>query len=139
MPGRFHVPGEFGAGYLALDPDTALRELAQRAARTAVPVESLLPRDLLTVHLRLTSVLDLTEAAVRAEWGLDAAALQSDDYTACQEVAAAARRAGYEGIRYPSATGQGENVALFFDRLHPGSFARVEDRSSIHPKSAPGA
>jgi RES domain-containing protein len=107
-PGRFHVTGEFGALYL------------------------------LTVELRLANVLDLTDPVVRAEWGLDANAVTSDDMTACQEVAAAARRAGYEAIRYTSATGEGENLALFYDRLHPGSSAVVTERIEIDPESSPG-
>lgn len=94
-----------------------------------------MPRNLLTIEFRLTAVLDLTDAAVRAEWGLDIAQLKSDDLTACQEVAAAARRAGYEAILYPSATGSGENLALFFDRIHPGSSAVVTEQAEIDPES----
>lgn len=137
-PGRFHVTGEFGALYLALEPETALKELARRASRAGIPVPQLMPRDLLTVELRLANVLDLTDPVVRAEWGLDANAVTSDDMTACQEVAAAARRAGYEAIRYTSATGEGENLALFYDRLHPGSSAVVTERIEIDPESSPG-
>lgn len=44
--------------------------------------------------------------------------------TARQEVGRAARRDGYEAIRYPSAAGAGENLAVFLDRLHPGSEVR---------------
>ena len=95
-PGRFHIGGEFGAVYLALEPETALRELARRASRAGMQVRKLLPRDLLTVELRLAKVLDLTDAAVRAEWGLHDDVVTDEDFTACQEVAAAARRAGYE-------------------------------------------
>jgi RES domain-containing protein len=126
-PGRFHVTGEFGAVYLALEPATALRELARRARRAGIDVRQLMPRDLLTVDLRLAKVLDLTDANARTEWGLDANAVTSDDFTACQEVAAAARRAGYEAIRYPSATGKGQNLALFYDRIHPGSSAEITE------------
>jgi RES domain-containing protein len=52
-PGRFHITGEFGAVYLALEPETALRELARRASRAGIQVRQLMPRDLLTVELRL--------------------------------------------------------------------------------------
>jgi hypothetical protein len=119
--------------YLALERKTALRELARRAERAGIPVRQLMPRDILTVELRLAKVLDLTNGDVRAEWGLDAGAVTSNDLTACQEVAAAARRAGYEAIRYASATGEGENLALFYDRIHPGSSAVVAERSELEP------
>jgi RES domain-containing protein len=129
------MTGEFGAVYLALKPETALRELARRASRAGMQVRKLLPRDLLTVELRLAKVLDLTDAAVRAEWGLHDDVVTDEDFTACQEVAAAARRAGYEAIRYPSATAVGENLALFYDRLHPGSSAVITETATIDPAS----
>jgi RES domain-containing protein len=97
-----------------------------------------MPRDMVTVELQLASVLDLTSTNVQSEWGLDATALASDDFVACQEVGAAARRAGYEAIIYPSATGAGENLALFFDRLHPGSYALVADQKPIDPAALAG-
>jgi RES domain-containing protein len=134
-PGRFHVTGDFGAVYLALDPETALKELARRANRVGIQVRQLMPRDLLTIELRLAKVLDLTDATVRADRGLHGNFVTDEDFTACQEVAAAARRAGYEAIRYPSATGVGESLALFYDRLHPGSSAVITGTATIDPDS----
>jgi RES domain-containing protein len=136
-PGRFPIAGDFGAIYLSLDPETALRELARRAHRLAIPISHLMPRDLVTVELRLANVLDLTDTNVQTEWGLNAATLASDDLVACQEVAAAARRAGYEAVIYPSATGAGENLALFYDHLHPGSSAVVARQRAIDPATIP--
>lgn len=71
--------------------------------------------------------LDLTDARVRGEWGLDDGTLAGGDLRPCQEVGRAARRAGYEAIRFPSATGHGVNLAIFLDRLHPGSGVQVVD------------
>ncbi len=136
-PGRFHVKGEFGAVYLSLNPETAHKELVRRASRAGVSVSQLMPRDLLTVDLQLAKVLDLTDAAVRNEWGIHAIAITSDDYRPCQEIASAARRAGYEGIRYPSATGEGENVVVFLDRMHPGSHAVVVNQRPMDPEALP--
>ncbi len=77
----------------------------------------------LRVHLE--RVLDLTDPRTAAAWGLSAGQLQSDDLVPCQEVARAARRNGYEAIRYPAASGAGENVAIFLDRLYAGSTVAV--------------
>jgi hypothetical protein len=110
-----------------------MRELARRANRAAIPVSQLMPRDLVTVELQLAMVLDLTDPKVQAEWGLTARALASDAFIACQEVGAAARRAGYEAILYPSATGAGVNLALFYDRLRAGSHAVVAAQKPIDP------
>jgi RES domain-containing protein len=96
-----------------------------------------MPRDLVTVELRLANVLDLTAPNVQLEWGLSAAALASDDLTACQEVGAAARRSGYEAIIYPSAAGAGENLVLFYDHLHPGSSAVLAAQTPIDAEAIP--
>ena len=98
-----------------------MAELRRGAERLGIEPGDLRPRSLLTLDARLAQVLDLTDAAVRAAWGLERDLLSSDDFTACQEVGRAARRAGYEAIRFPSATGSGTNLAVFLDRLHPGS------------------
>ena len=137
FPSRFTPPGgRFGVLYVALTPETAVAELHRRAEQLAVPVSALAPRTMLTLTVRLRRVLDLTEPAVRTEWGLSAADLGADDHARCQEVALAARADGYEAIRYPSAArphptdapahDAGEdNLAIFADRLHPGSDVRV--------------
>lgn len=147
-PARFTPPGgRFGVLYLALAPETATAELRRRAAQLGVPLTALAPRTMLTLAVRLRRVLDLTDPAVRAAWGLTAEDLASDDYARCQEVAVAARADGYEAVRYPSAAvarerlvrevaraapsdppeGRlgAENLAVFADALHPGSDVRV--------------
>jgi RES domain-containing protein len=134
FPSRFTPPGgHFGALYIALTPETATAELRRRAGQLGVPLAALAPRAMLTLAVRLRRVLDLTDAAVRAAWGLTEADLASDDYARCQEVALAARADGYEAIRYASAAVRGSgavhepavNLAIFADRLHPGSEVRV--------------
>ena len=95
---------------------------------------------MLTLAVRLRRVLDLTDATVRDAWGLTLDDLAADDYARCQEVALAARADGYEAIRYPSAAMREDresgdsavNLAIFADRLHPGSEVRVV-RSDVLP------
>lgn len=134
--GRFNPRGEYGALYLSCDRGTAVAELRRRADRLAIELSALLPRSILTVDLRLGSVLDLTDPDVRAEWGLDEHTLAADDFTPCQEVGRAARREGFEAIRYPSATGAGKNLVVFLDRLHPGSRAQVVDAQTFEASDA---
>jgi RES domain-containing protein len=136
-PSRFTPPGgRFGVLYVALTPETAVAELHRRAEQLGVPVTALAPRTMLTLAARLRRVLDLTEPSVRAEWGLVDADLGADDHARCQEVALAARADGYEAIRYPSAArahpadarahdAAEDNLAIFADRLLPGSDVRV--------------
>ncbi len=129
--GRFNPRHEFGAVYVSLSRETAVRELRRRAHRLAVDVADLLPRTMLQLRVNLERVLDLTDPSTATAWGLSAAQLRSDDLTPCQEVAGAARRNGYEAIRYPAASGTGENVAIFLDRLHAGSTVQVESAEEL--------
>jgi len=70
-------------------------------------------------------VLALTsEPALRA-WGLTASSLVADDFAPCQEVATLAAERGAEGVRWPSATGSGESVAIFWDRIQAASHLKL--------------
>ncbi|MDE2263386.1 MAG: RES family NAD+ phosphorylase [Gammaproteobacteria bacterium] len=129
--GRFNPRHEFGALYVSLSRKTAVDELRRRARRLAVDLAELLPRTMLRLRVDLERVLDLTDPSVAAAWGLSAAQLRSDDLAPCQEVARTARRAGYEAIRFPAASGTGENVAIFLDRLHAGSTVVVESAEEL--------
>jgi RES domain-containing protein len=131
-PGRYHVKGEFGAIYVACEEATALRELDHRAEKAGVPRAALLPRLMLTLHLRVQSLLDLTDDETRTQWGTTLEEItRSNDYTRCHEIARLARQAGYEAIRFPAFGGGGENYAVFYDRLRPGSELVVQHERSI--------
>lgn len=131
--GRFNGANEFGALYVSLDPETPLRELHRAAARMGITTSALLPRTLFAAEARLARVLDLTAAPTRDRWKLSAGQLLSEDWSACQEVARRARRGGYEAIRFPSATGEGENLAIFVDRMGAHSFIRILREEEIRP------
>ena len=45
----------------------------------------------------------------------------------CQEMAAAATLLGYEAVRWRSATRIGESLALYVDRVKPGSRVQIAD------------
>lgn len=130
-PFRFNPPREFGVLYVALNERTALAELERQAARLGIPVSRLAPRLMLQLEVSLGRVLDLTELGIREAWGLSLSDLASDDYTRCQSVARAARRDGFEAIRYPSATGEGENLAIFMDRLAKESSVQITQRKIL--------
>lgn len=131
--GRFNPAGEFGAIYVSLDPETPFRELRRQAGKAGLETLDLLPRTLFAAEVRLHRVLDLTCADGRANAGLTTQSLTSDDWSACQEVARRSRQMGYEAIRFPSATGAGENLAIFLDRLGPGSYIRIIREEEVRP------
>lgn len=110
--GRFNPPGEFGAIYLALDADTARRE-------------SDAPEVILEIDGRLSKVCDLTRPEGQRQCGLTADQLCGGDHGPCQLAGRALRDNGYEAIRYPSAAGDGINLAVFWDRRQRDSSLRL--------------
>lgn len=92
--------------------------MAQRNGRTP---QDFVPRRLYRYDVELETVLDLRSAAALGTVGLSRDDLTSDDLRACQAVGEAAQYLGREGIQASSATGNGEILAVFVDRLQPGS------------------
>lgn len=77
------------------------------------------PRKLVTCTINCTNILDLRHPETQLRVGLTATQLSSDvgDYDDCQAVAAAAHQLGLHGIIAPAASGLGETLALFEQRL----------------------
>lgn len=124
--GRFNPAGEFGAVYVALEKDTALAELDRRIERTGLPTRSFRPRMMLHLRARLVHLLDLTDPQMRGQFEVSEEELTAPDWERAQEVAREARKQGYTAIRFPSATGRGQNLAIFVDRLRSDESLEVE-------------
>jgi RES domain-containing protein len=113
--GRWNPPDSFPVVYTALDIATLDLEL-ERAARNAGMTTAMMgPRRLATIRVRLSRVLDLTDADVRAALDLVEADLTSDELAVPQRIGEAAHHLGYEAILAPSATGAGQVLAIFLD------------------------
>lgn len=131
--GRFNVAGVFGAIYVALDEETAFRELIWAARQFGYP---LLPRTLLQIELSLERVADLTEVTVREEHDMTESVLVSDDVAEleeCQLLGAKLRAQGFEAVCSYSARSDGQNLAIFLDRLdtQQGSYVHVVGSRAI--------
>jgi hypothetical protein len=116
---RFNVLGEFGAIYLSLDRETPVCELLRtyrKLAATANPEDISVPRILMTFELQLARVADLRDPRECEEWGIAPASFIGYVLATCQAAAREIRRT-HEALRWNSATGSGENIALFFDRM----------------------
>jgi hypothetical protein len=70
-------------------------------------------------------MVDLTAPNALVTWGLSSSNLESDDFTRCQEVAAVAAQRGAEAVRWASATGKGQSLAIYIERLLPGSIVEI--------------
>lgn len=120
FPQRFNTE-QFGAIYVSREPDTAAFETLRRMVRDARSLEKVHPRCIFALEVRLRSVIALTTAAAQRAWGLRKEDLKDDDMGRCREAATVAVGRGIEALRWPSATGQGESIALFWAHRQPGS------------------
>lgn len=129
-PGRFNTPN-VGAVYVSREPETPIGELRRRAARDGISLADMHPRSIFVLDLLLHEIVDLTESAHLEGWGLTASDLLNDDMVRCREVAGIAARLGVEAIRWASATGAGQSLAVFVDQLRPGSHAEISGRFDL--------
>jgi RES domain-containing protein len=128
--GRWNPPNSFPVLYLALSVDTAAAEFFRTAERQGMPADHLLPRRLHRYEVRLVALLELRSSPSLAAVGLDELAVQQINSRPCQQVGEAAHHLGFEGIWAPSASGVGEVLAVFWDRITPGSSIRPVDSAT---------
>jgi RES domain-containing protein len=128
--GRWNPPDSFAVLYTASDRDAMVSELDRAARRQGLRAIDLLPRDEVIYTVELQRVLDLTDALSLERVGLDDALLSAADWSPCQAIGDAARYVGFEAVLAPSATGSGQTLAIFLDRLLRGSIVEV---SSVTP------
>ena len=117
--------------YLGRPLDSCVEEAYRHLVDDAgVPAHLVKPRVLYQVRVEVANVLDLRSADARAEVGLtdDEIASTVGDYKACQRIAATAHQLEYHGIMAPAATGLGETLALFRQRVSIVELPVVVDR-----------
>lgn len=119
--GRWNPPNSFATLYLALDEATAVAEFHRMAQRAGLAAEDFMPRRLYRIALELHAVVDLTAAPSELPDALAELDFQARDLIASQALGEAAEHLGREAVRAPSATGSGNVLAVFPDRLHPDS------------------
>jgi RES domain-containing protein len=95
-----------------------------------VPAHLVKPRTLYRVRVEVENVLDLRSEQARNEVGLSDGDIASSvgEYAACQRVAAVAHQLEYHGILAPAATGLGETLALFRQRVGIAELPVVVDQ-----------
>lgn len=119
--GRWNPPESFPTLYLALDQATVKAEFLRHAERQGMVPTNLLPRKLVICRVELSAALDLRDRLPWPELGLADDDVASDDMSVCQRIGDAAHYASFEALLAPSATGAGDIVAVFTDRMRAGS------------------
>lgn len=126
-PGRYHRQDEPGVWYASNQEQAAWAELLRHFADDGIdPFE--LRRRVGRVSVDL-EVLDLTNRAVREHLSIDESDLLTDDYTITQELAAAARDAGFDAVLSPAAAlPDRQTLAVFASALPKVRAERSEIR-----------
>ena len=119
--GRWNPQGEYGVLYTALIEETAVAELERLAERQGLTSDDLAPRDLVSIEVSLSKILDLTDNKIMQQIGIRENEIVGNDPALCLEISRLARRAGFEAILAPSATKKGSILVVFPDRLGPAS------------------
>jgi RES domain-containing protein len=97
-------------------------ELDRLAQASGTTPQRLISRgfELHTIQITELSILDLRTEAALAAVGLRLDDIADDDWTGCQSVGQAAWFLEMQGILAPSATGEGQVLAVFENRGRPG-------------------
>jgi RES domain-containing protein len=122
--GRWSPPESFSVLYLALEQETTVREFYRLAERQSRTPQDFLPRRMYHYDVDLCALLDLRSSQAREHLDLSNSALAAEDPVRCREIGECAHYCGREGILAPSATGQGDVLAIFFERLRADSEVR---------------
>lgn len=118
--GRWNRYDEYGCLYTALSREGAIAEyrkvLGEYVGLAASDDEK---RDVVSIHVSVEPVLDLTEAATRDEYQVTLGTLTGDgeaDLETCRSIADLARARGNRAILSPSAALEGAvNLNIYFD------------------------
>src|SRR5687768_14807081 len=79
--GRFNFKGTFGVIYLSLDPHTCLDEKIHAAALIGLDaVANLLPVTTISIEVKISRVLDLTDSHIRKTLGISKKILTDTDW-----------------------------------------------------------
>lgn len=126
-PGRYHIAGETGILYTSLEREVAVRELGRHASRSNLQGQLAAGK----IKVKLQKVLNLTQGVVLAKLGLSKEALVGSDWSLTHAISHQARRAGFQGLLAPSATGSGVNLVVFENNLGEGCLIEVEEIGTV--------
>ena len=139
--GRWNSAGTFPAVYCSLLPETAVTETMTRFRKTGLKARRPLPCVLVSLAIKLQSVLDFTDPrafptvepflakAKRENWQK----LQDEGREASsQAIGRAAHQLGIEGILFSSAVAAGaNNLVVFPENLRARSILRIENAAVL--------
>lgn len=124
-------PQGVGAIYAAMDRKTALAE--GQHAIDIQPRRIFRQRVLYRVQLHISDLADLTGEGALKSLGLKISDIESNDFTACQEVGKGAAWLGLGGLLVPSAPHTGSNLVVLVGDLDTDDYLEEIEREVIYP------
>lgn len=109
-----------------------------RRLLTTARLHVTLPREMATIRVELTRVLDVRAESTRRALGIEIEDINTEDLTTPRAIGEAAQHLGYEAIAAPSATGVGHVVALFLTNRAPNSSIEVVETNVYDPDTGSG-
>lgn len=142
--GRWNPPGAFEAVYTSLDPHTALDEALAHFRHYRLPIESAMPRVIVSLEVCLRHILDLTSGEIRRRIKVSERRLLGEPWrelrdrkkeAITQAIGRLAWEGEWEGLLVPSAARpRGLNLIYFPGNLRtPDSWIRIINRSQLPP------
>jgi filamentous hemagglutinin len=145
---RWNPPGSMATVYTSLGIATATAEALSHHHYFDLPLETALPRVLVSIRVNLGRVLNLTEQRVARALGVSRARLTGEDWRASnvrgeealtQAIGRLAWQAEWEGLLVPSAQDPGGvNLIIFPGNLvPPASYLLIINRDQLPPRIWP--
>jgi len=119
--------------YGSTTPETAMAESVAHLRRYGFDPADAFPRVFVAVELKLSAVIDLTNAATRRKLGISLTTIHNENWrkenargheTRTQAIGRLSAAAGFEGLIVPACDG-GKNVNWFPTHLRHGSTAKL--------------
>lgn len=130
--------------YASLTPETAMAEALAHHRYYGIPIHAALPRTFVSIEVRLSVVLDLSDGETRQRLGFSRARMLTHDWreaaakgrvSETQACGGAVASLSWEGMIVPSAADTaGRNLVLFPENLRESSRLIVINADRLHPK-----
>ncbi len=144
---RWNSPKSFPTVYTSLDPHTALDEVLAHFRYYGLPIESAMPRVMVSVRVRLERILDVTDGPIRSSLRLSEKRLVSEPWRIKQDsgeealtqaLGRVAKESGLEGMLVPSAARRGGvNLIILPDNLLPLSRLAIINVDQLQMRALP--
>ena len=132
---RWNAPSSFPAVYCSLDPHTALDEVLSHYRFFGIPIETAMPRVIVSIRIQLHRILDLTRGKTRSALHVSEERMLGATWRAEQKAGREAltqslgrilHDLGWEGVLVPSAARKGGvNLVIFRDNQDPTSTLEI--------------